>query len=120
MRREDLRHFEEPYVESRVEVDRRFHASIGADVPSASVQVREILNDLEYVTHGIRWWDLPDEERILISDYLYQCAFAIETNLVEAKLHILRPSRTSPSSFNSFIKKVSPIFQDYNIGIDRG
>ena len=89
MRREDLRQFEEPYAESRIEIDRRFHASIGADVPSANALVREILNDLDDTTLGIRWWNLPNEERILISDYLYQCGFAIETNLVEAKLHIL-------------------------------
>lgn len=90
MRKEDIKKLEKPYTDAKTATDRRFHAAIEADVPSAGVLVNEILNDLDTTTLGIRWWaTLPDEERILISDYLYQCASGIETNLVEAKLHYL-------------------------------
>ncbi|MFN0141202.1 MAG: hypothetical protein ACKVQW_14075 [Pyrinomonadaceae bacterium] len=90
MRREDLKRLEKPYDrETRIEIDRRFHASIGADVPSANALAREIWRDLEPDVFGIGWWTLPDDERILIGDYLYQCTVGIATNLVEAKLHYL-------------------------------
>lgn len=90
MRREDLKGFETPYPSNpKIEIDRRFHSSLGADVPSANLLTTEIWNDLDARTFGVSWWTLPDEERILISDYLYQCAYGIETNLTEAKLHYL-------------------------------
>jgi hypothetical protein len=90
MRQEDINALKEPYPDSRVQLDRRFHSSIGADVPSAGVLVREIFNDLNANTFGISWWQsTPVQERILIGDYLYQCADSIEVNLVEAKLHYM-------------------------------
>ena len=90
MRREDLTKLETPYQESKTEIDRRFHTALEADVPSANILVREILGDLDRTTYGIPWLTgITDQERVLISDYLYQCAYAIETNLVEANLHIL-------------------------------
>ncbi len=91
MRREDLEPLNEPYSEPRtLERDRRFDNSIGADIPSASRLAAEIFDDLNTTSFGISWWgSLPDQERILISDYLYQCADSIETNLAEARLHYL-------------------------------
>jgi hypothetical protein len=90
MRREDIKRFEEPYADDRIEADRRFHKFNQADIPGANTLVREILHDLDESTYGVRWMTgLPDQERVLISDYLYQCAYSIETNMVEAKLHIL-------------------------------
>jgi hypothetical protein len=90
MRKEDINSLSKPYTESRVQLDRRFHSAIGADVPSAGVIVREIFNDLDAQSHGILWWQsVPEQERILISDYLYQCADGIEVNLIEAQLHYL-------------------------------
>ena len=90
MRQEDVNKLDEPYTNSRVDTDRRFHSSIGADIPSAGVLVKEIFGDLDTQSFGIYWWaSVNVEERILISDYLYQCAESIETNLVEAKLHYL-------------------------------
>lgn len=89
MRRQEINVLSTPYtMQKRDELDRRFHSSIGADVPSAGSLAREILHDLDRTSFGVSWWTtLATEERILISDYLYQSAHSIETNLVEAKLH---------------------------------
>jgi len=88
MRQEEINKLKEPYTQPKSGLDRRFESAIGADVPSAGELVREILNDLDTQTFGISWWkSVPVEERVLISDYLYQCAEGIEKNLVEAKLH---------------------------------
>ncbi len=89
MRQEELQILSVPYlIQEKKEVDRRFHSSIGADMPSASSLTKEILHDLDDSFFGISWWkSLPAEERILIGDYLYQCANGVEANLAEAKLH---------------------------------
>jgi hypothetical protein len=90
MRDEDIKRLSEPYENERIDVDRRFHSAIGADVPHAVVLVREILSDFDRSTVGIPWWSsTPVHERALIGDYLYQCAFGIEVNLAEAKLHYM-------------------------------
>jgi hypothetical protein len=90
MRQEDINKLNEPYTQLRDRFDRRFHSAVGADVPNANKIVGEIFDDLSRETFGVSWWQsVPTHERILISDYLYQCAEGIETNLVEAKLHFL-------------------------------
>lgn len=90
MREDHKNKLEEPYKYSRTELDRRFESSIGADVPSAGRLFIQIAQDLDTKSFGISWWKIvPVEERILISDYLYQCAEGIEKNLAEAKLHYL-------------------------------
>ena len=44
-------------------------------------------HDLDEQKFGVSWWVGPSfKERILISDYLYQCVDGIEKNLGEAKL----------------------------------
>jgi hypothetical protein len=86
----DIQRLSEPYQEPREDHDRRFHSRLGADVPSAEKLVAEIFGDLDENALGVSWWTAtPVQERALISDYLYRCAFAIETNLAEAKLHYL-------------------------------
>jgi len=88
VRQEEISNLNEPYTNPRVEIDRRFNSSIGADVPSASQLVKEIFNDLDEASFGISWWkSVAPEQRILIGDYLYACADGIERNLAEAKLH---------------------------------
>lgn len=90
MRDEDIKWLSQPYQNRRADNDRRFHSALGADVPSAGNLTREIFNDLSETSLGISWWNsTPVQERALISDYLYQCAFAIEGNLAEAKVHYL-------------------------------
>ncbi len=88
MRKEEIKLLEQPYNSEKEEIDRRFNSAIGADVPSAKELVKEIFDDFDFNSFGISWWSsLPTEERILISDYLFQCATGIEVNLMEAKLH---------------------------------
>jgi hypothetical protein len=91
MRQEEINLLCQPYTDSKGDIDRRFHSSLGADVPHAGELVEDIFNDLDEHKFGISWWkaftSLHDEERILISDYLYQCVDGIEKNLAEAKLH---------------------------------
>jgi hypothetical protein len=90
VRKEDLQRLSEPYTESKADIDRRFNSAIGADIPSVTRLTEEIFNDLDEVSLGISWWrSLPDHERILISDYLYQCVTSIEVNVAEAKLHLM-------------------------------
>jgi len=89
MRQEEINKLSEPYTDTRSDVDRRFDSVIGADVPSAIKLFNGIAADLDTHSFGISWWQIPVQERILISDYLYQCADGIEKNLVEAKLHYL-------------------------------
>lgn len=89
MRREEMEILSQPYTHPKGEGrDTRFQVSIGADIPSANQLATEIFNDLSTQSFGISWWaSVPVHERILISDYLYQCVSSIETNLAEAKLH---------------------------------
>lgn len=90
MRQEDISNLNKPYTTSEENMDSRFYSSIGADIPSARKLLKEIFHDLDTKSFGISWWkNMPNEERILISDYLYQCADGIEKNLAEAKLHYL-------------------------------
>lgn len=90
MKEEDVKRLSEPYKNLRMDNDRRFHSALGADVPSAGNLISEIFDDLSKTSLGVYWWSsTPVHERALISDYLYQCAFAIEVNLAEAKLHYL-------------------------------
>lgn len=89
MRQEEITKLSEPYTDTRSDVDRRFDSVIGADLPSSIKLLNEISADLDIHSFGISWWQTPVQERILIADYLYQCADGIEKNLVEAKLHYL-------------------------------
>lgn len=88
MRNEEIALLSEPYPTARGDMDRRFYSAIAADVPHAHELLKEVFDDLDKTSFGVSWWrSLPDEERILISDYLYQCVDSIEKNLAEAKLH---------------------------------
>lgn len=88
MREQELDLLNQEYTSQRHNFDRRFYASVGADVPHASTLLEEVFNDLDQQKFGVSWWiGCPIPERILMSDYLYQCLDAIEKNLGEAKLH---------------------------------
>lgn len=90
MRSKDLEVLRQPYSDSKMDIDRRFNSAIGADIPSVTKLTEEIFTDLDEVALGISWWrSLPDRERILISDYLYQSVTGIEVNVAEAKLHLM-------------------------------
>lgn len=90
MRRADLEKLKQPYTNPKQEIDRRFASAIGADTPHAREIASLILDGLDTTNFGLpQFISVPVHERILISDYFYQCATSIETNLVEAKLHHL-------------------------------
>lgn len=90
MRQADIDELTKLYAAPRTPLDRRFEAAVKADVPSSGELFQEIFQDLDTKTFGIQWWSsVPVQERVLISDYLYQCAEGIEKNLVEAKLHYM-------------------------------
>lgn len=90
MRQEDIKRLSEPYTQSKGELDRRLYTALGADVPSVGELDREIFNDIDPNLLGISWWQsVHVKERILIGDYLHQCAGSIEVNLIEAKIHYL-------------------------------
>ncbi len=77
-----------PYPPLKIANDRRFANAIGARVVSSAKLGKEIHDDLDTSTFGISWWShLNQQERILVSDYLYQCVYGIEANLIEARLH---------------------------------
>ncbi len=77
-----------PYEPLNIDNDRRFANAIGARVFSSAKLGKEIHDDLDTNTFGISWWShLNQQERILASDYLYQCVSGIEANLIEARLH---------------------------------
>lgn len=91
MRRQDLEHLEMPYDEALDELETRLPRRLGVLVPGVWVLHDEILSDLDPETFGIRWWaaHLDAKRRILIGDYLLQAVYSIQTNLTEAKLHLL-------------------------------
>lgn len=59
--------------------------------PSAAALARSILDDLDTERFGVGWWvgHVPTKRRILISDQLHLAIATIETNLIEARLHLL-------------------------------
>lgn len=89
MRRDDLERLQQPYPVQGA-ASPSFAAAIGAATPNVTALAEEIANDLDPVRHGVGWWapHPGTSRRILISDQLYVCATTIETNIVEAKLHL--------------------------------
>ena len=91
MRREDRTLLEEPYEDGAEVLDQRLPKRLGVLVESAHLLGAEIHADLDTTRYGIGWWapHLGTKRRILISDYLYQSTHSIQTNLVEAAVHLL-------------------------------
>lgn len=94
MRRQDLEALEQPYNEPSRHADDRFADALGLDLGGIRSLEDILASDLDPQEHGIGWWKAYEPQlgvraRILVSDYLVRCAASIETNLVEAKLHLL-------------------------------
>ncbi len=70
--------------------DGRLARALHVDVPVWRELGNEILADLNEHVFGIGWWaPYPGtSRRILISDHLFTCVRSVETNLVEARLHL--------------------------------
>jgi len=91
MREEDLKRLEDPYPAEN-EFETAFARALGADCGKMHKLANTIADDLDPVTFGIGWWEsgsLDLHRRILIGDYLVTVGRAVQTNLVEARLHLL-------------------------------
>ncbi len=92
MRRDDFDRFNVSFQgldSSQREV--RANEALGVHIPAARAMFEEIVGDLSETRFGIGWWaPHPDKfRRILISDQLLLCAQSVQTNVVEARLHLL-------------------------------
>ncbi len=90
MRREDIEKLDVPYPEGGVR-DERFGNALGVTPSAVRELQREVFGDFDERVGGVGWWapHPGTSRRILISDHLLQCIASIETNLVEARLHLL-------------------------------
>lgn len=93
MRPSDLSALSKLYEGDGRSSDAAFADAIQADAPSLRELASEIAGDMdrEDGIWGVGWW-FPHpgtKRRILISDYLLRAASNVETNLVEAKVHLL-------------------------------
>jgi hypothetical protein len=68
-----------------------FANAVGVVLPSVRELHDEVFSDLDDKTYGVGWWapHPGTSRRILISDQLLMCIASIETNLVEAALHLM-------------------------------
>ncbi|MDP1826628.1 MAG: hypothetical protein Q8L48_25380 [Archangium sp.] len=92
MRAEDLQRLEQKFPANDLRrPEEQFRDALELGVPSARILAQEIHADLSPEHFGIAWWreHVPTRRRILIGDQLGLSAIAIETNLVEARLHHL-------------------------------
>jgi len=91
VREEDLRKLEDPYPETGDD-ETAFAKALGADCEKMHGLANAIARDLDPIDFGIGWWasgSLDLHRRILIGDYLVSVSRAVETNMVEARLHLL-------------------------------
>jgi hypothetical protein len=107
MRPEDLERLSAPYP---VDGDRntQFAEAIGAFVRAAAELYREVLGDLDADRLGVGWWAPHPgaSRRILISDHLVLCASSVQTNLMEAKLHLLEFTDVSQQRSNLLADRI--------------
>lgn len=68
----------------------RLARALRVDAPAWREVGDEILGDLDDRVFGVGWWapHPGTSRRILISDHLYSCVRGVETNLIEARLHL--------------------------------
>jgi len=90
MRTEDFNALNVPVPENDT-IDAVFPRALGVEIPALRQLYREVFDDLDEVVYGVRWWanHLGTTRRILVSHHLVQCIRSVETNLVEASLHLL-------------------------------
>lgn len=91
MRREDEERLAQHYSPEAAQAPGRLPAALGIPLPKTVGLVREVFGDLDEVKRGVGWWapHPGTSRRILISDYLVNCLAALETNLVEARVHLM-------------------------------
>jgi hypothetical protein len=94
MRQQDLDAMRAPYGSTSRRPDDRFGDSLGLDLSDVRKLEDAIFDDLDETVFGIGWWRAYEPQfgvraRIYVSDYMCRCACSIETNLIEARLHLL-------------------------------
>jgi hypothetical protein len=69
----------------------RLARALQVDIPVWRQLRDEIFGDLDDHVFGVGWWapGPGTSRRILISDHLYNCVPSVETNLIEARLHLV-------------------------------
>src|ERR1700730_17128538 len=69
----------------------RLARALQVDIPVWRQLGDEILGDLDEHVFGVGWWapGPGTSRRILISDHLCNCVRSVETNLIEARLHLI-------------------------------
>jgi hypothetical protein len=90
MTRADIERFGRDYAAGEPR-DGRLSRALQVDVPVWCELGNEILADLDDHALGVRWWAPHPgaSRRILISDHLFTCVRSVETNLIEARLHLI-------------------------------
>jgi hypothetical protein len=68
-----------------------FADAVGVKLPCLTELSAQIAADLDSTAHGVGWWNgqLDATSLTLVSDHLVQCVESVQTNLVEARLHLL-------------------------------
>ena len=94
MRRRDLETLKKPYPNPKRHPDDRFADALGLALADTRALEDAFYNDLDPSIFGIGWWKAYEPSfgtraRIYISDHLFRSAASIETNLIEARLHLL-------------------------------
>jgi hypothetical protein len=110
MRASDLARLSEPYPPG-VDNDARFAEGLGVYAAPVVTLYRDILADLDSTKHGVGWWapHPGTTRRIAISDHLLLSVLSIQTNLQEARLHLLELADVSEqhSAFYADMVKLS-------------
>ncbi len=106
MRPSDIEELQRPFAPGDTRSPgEQLAAALRVGAPSAPTLAKCVLDDLDTDTFGVSWWrdQVPTKRRILIADQLYLVTATIETNLIEARLHLLEAiaafehsSRTAP------------------------
>lgn len=90
MKSADIERFSREYAAGEP-AEGRLARALQVDVPVWRELGNEILADLDEHVFGVRWWapQPGTSRRILISDHLFTSVRGVESNLIEARLHLI-------------------------------
>src|SRR6516225_8661533 len=91
MMKADTARFSKEYAAEEAADEGRLARVLQVDVPALRELANEILGDFDEHAFGVRWWapHPGTSRRILISDHLFTCVTSVESNLIEARLHLI-------------------------------
>ncbi len=86
----DVDHLGREYSSSEPK-EGRLARALNVDIPVLRELGNEILGDFDEQASGVGWWapHPGTSRRILIGDHLFTCVRSVETNLIEARLHLM-------------------------------